>query len=55
MVMNMHNMMSSMPSQIERQQPVHFLDALGRCYPVHLEFIQCYEVSQVLSVRHKEA
>ena len=35
-VLNMH---SHLPHQVERQQPVLFLDACNRLAPVHLEFI----------------
>lgn len=31
--------------QVERQQPVYFLDALGRVTPFHLEFIRSAEVN----------
>jgi len=32
------------PSQVLLQEPVTFFDALGDCYPIHLDFIQCAEV-----------
>ena len=34
------NMQMKLPLQIERQQPVMFLDACGRLSPVHLEFLR---------------
>jgi predicted AAA+ superfamily ATPase len=37
-------MRNQLPPQIERQQPVLFLDAFGHQYPFHLEFITSLEV-----------
>ncbi len=45
---------SSLPPQIERQQPVLLLDACGRLAPMHLEFINSKEAFlAVLRVRFK--
>jgi hypothetical protein len=55
MVVNMNKIMNNMPCQIERQQPVYLLDALGRYCPFHLEFIQSYEVSHIPSFMFQEA
>jgi hypothetical protein len=33
------NMQRSLPAQVERQQPVHFVDACGFHAPFHLEYI----------------
>jgi len=49
MILNMH---ASLPQQVERQQPVMFLDACGRLSPVHLEFITSAEAFlAVLKIR----
>lgn len=37
-------MMANVPSQIDRQQPVHLIDALGKHSPFHLEFVRSAEV-----------
>lgn len=45
-------MQTTLPPQVERQQPVHFLDACGVHAPFHLEFINCWEAFlAVLKVR----
>lgn len=50
------NMQTNLPQQMERQQPVHFLDACGRLLPVHLEFITSAEAFlAVLRVHFKDA
>lgn len=45
--LQIYNLMLSMhtklPHQVERQQPVMFLDACGRLSPIHLEFITSAE------------
>ena len=38
-VLNIQSMITRLPGQIERQQPVYFIDALGRHRPFFLEFI----------------
>jgi hypothetical protein len=43
-VLDIQNIITRIPGQIERQQPVYFVDALGRHTPFHLEFITCPEV-----------
>jgi hypothetical protein len=45
MVLQIHQFINTMPGQIERQQPVYLLDALGRHTPFHLEFVRSAEVS----------
>jgi len=40
----MYNAITSIPGQIERQQPVFFVDALGKYSPFHLEFVRSAEV-----------
>ena len=45
-----------LPSQIDRQQPVLFLDACSRLSPVHLEFITSAEAFlAVLKIRFQHA
>lgn len=47
-------MQTSLPPQIERQQPVYFLDACGFLAPFHLEFIKSWEAFiAVLNVNFK--
>ena len=43
---------SSLPAQVQREQPVIFEDALGRVFPVHLEFIGSWEVSYFVYVQN---
>jgi hypothetical protein len=38
-VLDIQNIVTRIPGQINRQQPVHFVDAIGRHTPFHLEFI----------------
>ena len=50
------DMQTKLPLQIERQQPVIFLDAFARLSPVHLEFITSAEAFlAVLKVRFQDA
>lgn len=50
------NMQANLPQQVERQQPVLFLDAFNRLSPVHLEFITSAEAFvAVLKVRFQDA
>jgi hypothetical protein len=44
-VLNLQNIIKRIPGQVERQQPVYFVDALGRHMPFHLEFVLSAEVS----------
>ena len=44
-VLNIQNIITRVPGQIDRQQPVYFVDALGRQTPFFLEFITSAEVS----------
>jgi hypothetical protein len=49
------NIQRSLPPQVERQQPVHFVDACGRHAPFHLEFINSWDAFEaVLQVRFKD-
>jgi hypothetical protein len=43
-VVAIQTMMASVPSQIERQQPVYLIDAFGKYSPFHLEFVRSAEV-----------
>jgi hypothetical protein len=48
-------MQATIPPQMERQQPVYFLDACGRLAPFHLEFITSAEAFlAVLKVKFKD-
>ncbi|KAF2494846.1 hypothetical protein BU16DRAFT_49669 [Lophium mytilinum] len=48
-------MQTSIPPQVDRQQPVYFLDACGRLAPFHLEFITSSEAFlAVLKVRFQD-
>ncbi len=50
------NMQANLPQQMERQQPVSFLDACGRLSLVHLEFITSAEAFlAVLKIRFQDA
>ena len=50
------NMQANLPQQVERQQPVLFLDAFNRLSPVHLEFITSAEAFvAVPKVRFQDA
>lgn len=42
-VLNIQSIITQLPGQVERQQPIHFIDALGRHTPFHLEFIMSAE------------
>lgn len=39
------SLQTSIPAQIERQEPVSLEDAFGEVIPVHLEFVDSWEVS----------
>jgi hypothetical protein len=38
-VLNLQNIITQILAQVERQQPVYFIDALNKHMPFHLEFI----------------
>lgn len=38
-VLDIQSIITRIPGQVERQQPVYFVDALGRHAPFHLEFV----------------
>lgn len=44
-VLEIQQVVTRIPGQVERQQPVYLLDALGKTSPFHLEFIRSAEVS----------
>jgi len=53
-VLNVQNLLMTIPGQVERQQPVYLNDALGRYSPFHLEFIKSSEaLISVLSINFK--
>ncbi|KAK3386172.1 hypothetical protein B0H63DRAFT_192709 [Podospora didyma] len=39
-ILNLQHHLTRIPAQVERQQPVYMIDALGRESPFHLEFIR---------------
>jgi hypothetical protein len=43
-VLKIQNFINHIPAQVDRQQPVYLIDALGRQSPFHLEFIRSAEV-----------
>lgn len=47
-VLDTQKLQSIIPPQIDRQQPVLFEDAHGRIAPFHVEFINCFEVDQLV-------
>ena len=54
-VLDIQQILTTIPGQIERQQPVYLTDLWGRVAPFHLEFIQSAEaLFSVLSVNFKE-
>lgn len=54
-VLQMQQQLSSLPVQIDRQQPIIFEDAHGRLTPFHIEFINSFEVFQaVLEARFQD-
>ncbi|PQE17488.1 vegetative cell wall protein [Rutstroemia sp. NJR-2017a WRK4] len=44
-VLDIQKFIKRIPGQIDRQQPVYFIDALGRSSPFHLEFVRSAEAS----------
>jgi len=44
-VLGLQKIITALPGQIERQQPVYFIDALSKQAPFHLEFVRSAEVS----------
>ncbi|CZR53653.1 uncharacterized protein PAC_03533 [Phialocephala subalpina] len=42
-VLDIQSIITRIPGQVERQQPVYFIDALGRHAPFHLEFVLSVE------------
>ncbi|KUJ20515.1 Metallo-dependent hydrolase [Mollisia scopiformis] len=47
-VLQIQHLITNIPGQIERQQPVYMVDALGRASPFHLEFIRSAEACTAL-------
>lgn len=43
-VLQLQQIVTRIPGQVERQQPVYLLDALGKTSPFHLEFVRSAEV-----------
>jgi hypothetical protein len=46
-VCSIQNIISRIPGQVDHQQPVYMIDALGRSAPFYLEFIRSKEVGRV--------
>ena len=54
-VLHMHQILSNLPAQVDRQQPIVFEDAHGRLVPFHVEFINSFAVFQaVLEARFRD-
>ena len=54
-VLELHNIITRIPGQVERQQPVFLIDGLGRACPFHLEFIRSAEAFvAVLAINFKK-
>jgi hypothetical protein len=49
-VLGIQNFITRILVQVERQQLVHLIDALGRHQPFHLEFILCFSVQSCSQV-----
>jgi hypothetical protein len=50
-VLDIQNIITRLPGQVDRQQPVYFVDALGRHMAFHLEFILSADVCSVISAQ----
>jgi hypothetical protein len=44
-VLDIQNILKHIPGQVQRQQPVFLIDAMGKHSPFHLEFIRSAAVS----------
>jgi hypothetical protein len=44
-VLDIQRIITTIPGQIDRQQPIYFIDALGRSSSFHLEFVRSPEAS----------
>lgn len=54
-VMQIRQLLSSIPSQVKRQQPVRFEDAHGRHFPLHIEFVNSFSAFKaVLELRFED-
>lgn len=47
MLCNIENFITRIPGQVELQQPVYLMDALGKMAPFHLEFVRSAEVEHL--------
>jgi hypothetical protein len=53
-VLDIQSIITNIPGQIKRQQPVYFIDALGRHTPFHWEFVLSAEaLTNVLRLNFK--
>ncbi|KAF8854607.1 hypothetical protein BDZ45DRAFT_758459 [Acephala macrosclerotiorum] len=54
-MLQLQQFITRMPGQVERQQPVHMIDALGRTSPFHLDFVRSAEaLTAVLKVNFRK-
>ena len=44
-VLDIQKIITRIPGQVDRQQPVYLIDALGKSSPFHLEFVRSAEAS----------
>ena len=51
-IVQIQNVVTAIPEQIERQQPVFLVDALGRWSPFHLEFIRSSEALKAVLIEN---
>ena len=49
MVLQMHNFIQDLHLQVERKQPVNFIDVFGKESPFFLEWVYSVEVSSLSS------
>ncbi|GAM41354.1 hypothetical protein TCE0_042f14416 [Talaromyces pinophilus] len=54
-IREIQNFITRIPGQVERQQPVYLIDALGKASPFHLEFVRSAEAfTAILKVNFKD-
>jgi hypothetical protein len=51
-VLEMQQTISRIPGQIQHEQPVYLIDALGKHSPFHLEFVRSAEVRNSSEYAH---
>lgn len=50
-VYRLEQLFRSIPPEVERQQPIHLIDAFGRHCPFYLEFVRSSEVNFFIVLR----